>query len=107
MLNQPLEVGKLEAEPAVVRAKTHFWIKSSLTAESIEQIKNPLLFKAGTNQTRPVELVAHAPAITRDEHGLLVTRGISKMIRQGSAGLSPVRFGHAKQLASGRWRASR
>ena len=74
-----LEVGKIEAELSVLRARALFKVKPPLSAEQIEQIKNPPPFRAGGGQLRTVDgqlrIVPprrpdRAPASPRDEHDL-------------------------------------
>jgi len=69
---QALEVGKLEADLAVLRAKALAKVKPPLSAEQIEQIKNPRSFNPGESRIRPVRHVDRPPAGPRDEHDLPV-----------------------------------
>lgn len=65
-----LEVGKLEAELAVLRARALSQVKPPLTAEQIEQIKNPPPVRPGSERIRPVHRVETPVAAPRDEHNL-------------------------------------
>jgi Spy/CpxP family protein refolding chaperone len=67
-----LEVGKLEAELSVLRAKALSKVKPPLSAEQIEQIKNPPPFKSFAERIRPARPVERPPAGAgpRDEHDL-------------------------------------
>jgi Spy/CpxP family protein refolding chaperone len=64
------EVGKLEAELSVLRAKALSKVKPPLSAEQIEQIKNPPPFKPFVERIRPVRPVEKPPGGPRDEHDL-------------------------------------
>ncbi len=74
-----LEVGKLEAELAVLRARALSQVKPPLSADQIEQIKNPPPFKPGESRLRtgdgrlravPMRPVKTPPVGARDEHDL-------------------------------------
>lgn len=71
---QALEVGKLEAELTVLRAKALAQVKPPLSAEQIEQIKNPPPFDPGefrgANRSEPPARPNRPPAAPRDEHDL-------------------------------------
>lgn len=74
-----LEVGKLEAELAVLRARALSQVKPPLSADQIEQIKNPPPFKPGESRLRtvdgqlralPMHQLRSPPVGARDEHDL-------------------------------------
>ena len=65
-----LEVGKLEAEMAVLRARALHKVKPPLSAKQIEQIKNPPPFNPAGNQFRPPRRVDRPPVGPRDENDL-------------------------------------
>jgi len=69
-----LEVGKLEAELTVLRAKALAKVKPPLSVEQIEQIKNPPPFNPGefrgTNRGDAPTRPNRPPAGPRDEHDL-------------------------------------
>jgi Spy/CpxP family protein refolding chaperone len=67
-----LGVAKLEAETTVIRAKALSKVKPPLSAEQIEQIKNPPAFNPGENrfQPAPARRTDRAPGGPRDENDL-------------------------------------
>lgn len=65
-----LEVGKREAELAVIRARALSKVKPPLSADQIEQIKNPPPFKPGQDRLRPVRRVDRPNTGPRDGHNL-------------------------------------
>jgi len=65
-----LEVGRLEAELAVIRARALSEVKPPLSTEQIEQIKNPPPFKPGQDRLRPVRRGVRPNAGPRDENDL-------------------------------------
>jgi Spy/CpxP family protein refolding chaperone len=65
-----LEVGRLEAELAVLRARALGKVKPPLSAEQIDRIKNAPPFIPGESRLRPAHRVDRAPAGPRDENDL-------------------------------------
>jgi len=65
-----LEVGKLEAELTVLRAKALAKVKPALSTEQIEQIKNPPPFNPGEFRGEARQRPNRPPAGPRDENDL-------------------------------------
>jgi Spy/CpxP family protein refolding chaperone len=72
--SKALEVGKLDAEMTVLRAKAFSQMKPALSKEQIEELRNPPPMDGGGNRGENFSLPGHRPAGPRDENDLPVPR---------------------------------